>query len=135
MLTMPPPGQPNETPEYAKLLTLVQAHLPQLLSADWLIPATNHLLPVQIQHGNLVPTHLKHLQTTSPADVKAVRIEKQSERKRKRQTAQERTENKERAKKARPSFSDQSNSTSTQDPSVSVPVLQRSNLIATQPMP
>lgn len=125
--------QPNDSPEYNKLVTLVQAHLPQPLSADWLIPAINAANTSSSNQGNLVPAHVKHLQTTAPTDIKALRADRQGEKKRKRQAAQELEQNRKITKKMRSSSSESSmvasGSTSMATPELSGP----SNLIDTQP--
>ncbi|KAK9899149.1 hypothetical protein P389DRAFT_202061 [Cystobasidium minutum MCA 4210] len=91
----------NDTPEYKKLVELVKTHLSKPLAADWLIPAVNSLMHVSAQPGNLVSTHIKLLQTTMPADIKALRAEKLGEKKRKREEARDRAASDKESKKAR----------------------------------
>lgn len=56
---------------------------------------------VSAQPGNLVSTHIKLLQTTMPADIKALRAEKLGEKKRKREEARDRAASDKESKKAR----------------------------------
>lgn len=86
--------------EYKKLVDLVKVHLGQPLSAEWLIPAVNGHGQVFVQQGQLVPTHIKYLQTTTPVDVKALRAEKLNLKKRKREEARDRAATENASKKA-----------------------------------
>lgn len=87
--------------EFKKLVDLVKVHLGQPLSAEWLIPAVNGLGQLFVQQGQLVPTHIKYAQTTTPVDVKALRAEKLNLKKRKREEARDRAATENTSKKAR----------------------------------
>lgn len=104
--------QNNESSEFQKLLTLVRSHLPEPLKADWLVPAINHPSQLQSQQGNFIPAHVKLMQTTAPTDIKALRAQRQAEKKRKRDAAREHSAARGTAKKSRTDASEQSTSNS-----------------------
>lgn len=62
------------------LLALVQKHV-KPLSAPWLIP---HLTQIPVSTpaptSSLIPTHVKHLRTTAPVDVKGLAIAKKDKK-------------------------------------------------------
>lgn len=74
-------GISTEAPGVEALLALVQKHV-KPLSAPWLIPhLTQFPSTSPATTSQLIPTHVKHLRTTAPVDVKALtaaKLEKKS---------------------------------------------------------
>lgn len=65
----------SQAPHLARLLSLVREHIAPL-QAPWLVPHLTHpARPAPATH-TLIPTHIKHLRTTAPADPKAALLAK-----------------------------------------------------------